>query len=58
MKSRNETLAEAARCCMRGACDKCPMQGEICDELMVEMVDVPAELLEMIVNELAEERTA
>ena len=38
----------AVRCCRREWCDVCPLQSEICDKLCVEMIDVPAELLDMI----------
>lgn len=47
-----EKLKEAIRCCRTGDCEHCPMQPEICDELAVEMEDVPAELLDLIEAEL------
>ena len=45
-------ILKAIRCCRDDLCTQCPMQKEICDELRVEMESVPAELLDMIENEL------
>lgn len=53
-RTREETL-EAVRCCRRGRCDRCPLQKEICDELCVEMEEVPAGLLDRIELELEPE---
>lgn len=55
---KRERILEAIRCCRVQACEQCPLMLEICDELRVEMVNVPAELLDKIEDELAEERTA
>lgn len=43
-----ENVLEALRCCREGACERCPLQGEICDDLRVDMEDVPTELLDLI----------
>ena len=56
--TKRERILEAIRCCRVQACEQCPLMLEICDELRVEMVNVPAELLDKIEDELAEERTA
>ena len=53
MKERTEKLLEAIRCCRGGACEWCPMQGEICDELRVDMVELPEELVDRIEEALA-----
>ena len=45
-------LAKAIRCCRADDCDHCPMQLQICDELEVIMESVPAELLDLIEEEL------
>ena len=46
---RREVILEALQCCRKDdGCDGCPLQGEICDELIVEMEEVPAELLDLI----------
>ena len=46
---RSEMILEAIRCCRKQeGCEMCPLQGEICDELYVEMEEVPAELLDEI----------
>ena len=48
----NGELAKAIRCCRREDCENCPLQMQICDELAVEMESVPAELLDLIEEEL------
>ena len=48
-------LRTAIRCCRKDDCEHCPMQGKICDELMVEMESLPAELLDMIEEALEAE---
>ena len=49
--SRKEIL-EAIRCCRRDDCENCPLQKEICDQLIVDMDEIPAELMDMIEREL------
>lgn len=51
MTKRERTL-ETIRCCRVQACERCPMMEEICDELRVDMVDLPEELVDMIEEEL------
>lgn len=47
--SRKEEILEAVQCCRKEeGCNKCPLQGEICDELFVDMEEVPAKLLDLI----------
>lgn len=43
-----EKIAKAIRCCREQDCEHCPLQPQICDELMVEMENVPVELLDLI----------
>lgn len=50
--TRKEKLREAIRCCVRGECQLCPMLEETCDDLRVDMVDLPEELVEKICEEL------
>ena len=45
-------LLKAIRCCREDRCEDCPLQEEICDELRVDMVDLPEELVDMIEKEL------
>ena len=52
-----EKILEALRCCREGACERCPLQEKICDELRVDMEDVPAELLDLIEKELESKMT-
>lgn len=47
-----EKLREAIRCCRTGDCEHCPLQLEICDDLAVDMEDIPSELLDLIESEL------
>ena len=47
-----EEVLEAVRCCRKGDCISCPLLGEICDDLRVDMVDLPEELVDMIEEEL------
>lgn len=52
---RGEEILKALKCCkVQHQCDQCPLQEEICDELYLEMVKLPAELVEMIIDELEE----
>ena len=47
-----EKILAAIRCCRVDDCENCPLQGEICDELCVEMESLPAELVDMVEEEL------
>jgi len=51
---RRRDLLKAIRCCRDDNCKYCPLQQEICDELRVEMESLPAELVDMIEDELEE----
>ena len=50
--TKRERIREAIRCGRTGACERCPMMEEVCDELRVDMVDLPEELVDMIEEEL------
>ena len=54
--TRAEKLAEALRCCRQGLCEACPMQVETCDELELELEEIPTALLDRIEEELKDER--
>lgn len=56
MSEQRKKLLEAIHCCRGGSCEWCPLQVEICDELAVEMISLPAELVDRIEEEIAEER--
>ena len=45
-------LVEAIECCRNGLCENCPLQEEICDEFYLETEIIPAELLDLIEDEL------
>lgn len=47
-------LLEAIRCCREDDCENCPLQKEICDEFIVKMESLPADLVDMIEEELEE----
>ena len=49
-----EELRAAIRCCRNDDCENCPLQGEICDELRVDMVDLPEELVALVEDALEE----
>ena len=51
-----EKLLKALQCCREGDCRRCPMCGEICDELYLEVEEISAELLDRIEEELKDER--
>ena len=51
MTSR-ERIREAIRCCRAGACERCPMMAEVCDEIRVDMVELPEGLVDRIEEEL------
>lgn len=53
MTKQAEKLLETIRCCKEGMCERCPMQIEFCDELRVDMVELPEELVEKIEEMLA-----
>ena len=52
--SRTKEVLKAIRCCRDDLCANCPLQCEICDELWVDMESLPAELVDMIEEELEE----
>ncbi len=54
MSNRIKEVLKAIRCCRDDACVDCPMQKDICDELWVDMESLPAELVDMIEEELEE----
>ena len=45
-------LLKAIRCCRVDDCEHCPLQHQICDQLEVVMESMPADLLDMIEEEL------
>lgn len=47
-------LLEAVRCCRKDDCEHCPLQAEICDELRVDMVDLPEDLVALVEEALEE----
>ena len=53
MMDRNELLT-AIRCCRNDDCENCPLQSEICDELRVDMVDLPEDLVALVEDALEE----
>lgn len=53
--SKRDDILGAIRCCRKDRCEQCPLQQTICDELHVEMTEMPTELVDMIEEELAEE---
>lgn len=53
-QKRTKEILKAIRCCRGDLCSKCPLQKEICDELRVDMESLPAELVDMIEEELEE----
>ena len=51
-------LLDAVECCrMKDQCDHCPLQEVICDEMFVEMINLPVGLVEKIEEEIAREMT-
>lgn len=52
-----EDLIKAIRCCREDDCENCPMLGEICDNLRVDMEDLPVDLVDQVL-EMLEEREA
>ena len=57
MSDRRMEVLKAIRCCRDDNCRYCPLQKEICDELKVEMESLPAELVDMIEEELETKMT-
>ena len=51
-----EELREAIRCCRNDDCENCPLQREICDELRVDMVDLPEDLVALVEDALEDKR--
>jgi hypothetical protein len=49
-----QELREAIRCCRSDDCEHCPLQEEICDELRVDMVDLPEDLVDLIDDALVD----
>ena len=56
MSDRRREVLKAIRCCRDDNCRYCPLQKEICDELKVEMESLPAELVDMIEDELEQNK--
>ena len=57
MSDRRREVLKAIRCCRDDNCRYCPLQKEICDELKVEMESLPADLVDMIEEELEAKMT-
>ena len=53
-QNRTKEILKAIRYCRDKLCTKCPLQEEICDELWVDMETIPAELVDMIEDQLEE----
>ena len=51
--NKNDLLM-AIRCCREDDCENCPVQGEICDQLRVDMVELPEELVALVEDALEE----
>lgn len=49
---RIRNVLKAIRCCRDDMCTCCPMQREICDELIIERESLPSELIDIIEDEL------
>ena len=54
MSEKLKDVLKAIRCCRDDLCAVCPLQGTICDHLAVEMESLPADLVDMIEEELEE----
>lgn len=54
---RRKDILDTIECCRDEniKCEDCPLQGEICDELYVEMISLPAGLVDMIEEAMAEQ---
>lgn len=59
MIERLMNLLEAIECCKgeEARCDLCPLQEETCDELAIEMIELPLMLVELIEKVLEEAMT-
>ena len=49
-------LEKAVECCREKRCEECPLMTTICDDLRVNMVDLPEELVDLIMEALSEQR--
>ena len=49
-----EELRTAIRCCRNDDCENCPLQRAICDQLRVDMVDLPEDLVALVEDALEE----
>lgn len=47
-------ILKAIACCREKRCGECPMMSEFCDEMRVDMVDLPEELVELVEREMEE----
>ena len=47
--NKNDLLT-AIRCCREDDCENCPALGEICDNLRVDMEDLPVDLVDMVIE--------
>ena len=54
MSEKTKDVLKAIRCCRDDLCTVCPLRGEICDTLAVAMESLPADLVDMIEEELEE----
>ena len=51
----SEEIMSALECCREKRCEDCPLMTTICDELRVNMVDIPEELVDLIEEALSEQ---
>lgn len=49
-----EDLLKAIQCCKGKQCEGCPGLDAFCDEMRVNMIDLPEDLVDMIEEELEE----
>ena len=56
MNEQRKDLLDAIECCMSGNCEQCPLQLQICDELEIDTVCLPAALVDKIEEELASDK--
>ena len=50
-----EDLLKAIECCKEKKCGECPVFDAVCDEIRVNMIDLPEELVMMIEEELEDQ---
>ena len=50
-----EELLKAIECCKEKNCGECPCMNTFCDEIRVNMVDLPEDLVDMIAEELEDD---